>query len=761
MGARSSIRAARLLVALCVVGGAWACSGSATPAPEYGARELSGATDEGTGAMAEESVIVSLNRRAREAGATTDVLHGVEVSDPFRALETDSPITSEWIDVETARTAAAIAGWSNSAMAERLESLLRIGVVGAGDVAGDFAFLTRRDGDREQPALFVRELATGTERLLIDPLTYGERGALDWYFVSPRGRYIAFGISTNGDERSTLRVMETATGNLLPDAIEHTKWSEVAWLHAENGFYYRRYPLPGEPDYDAEQEDAYHPRLFFHALGTDPASDPLVFSPAEGTDFPAADVSSDDRHVVVNVFRGWSASDVHVLDRGASARGRVSAPDAAHALTPVITGVDQLFEGRVHEGRLYVMTNEGAPRYQIYSVPTSAVAPSDPAARASWDVVVPESESTIEGWQFVGPRLVLHVLDDVRSRLLVRRLDGTEDGEIELPGRGAVSGFAADAERGRLLFGFSSYVHAPSVHLWTAGNARGRGRRLETLAEVEAPLDLSTLEITQERVPSADGTPINVYLVHRRDLPRDGNAPVLLSAYGGFNISLLPSFQRHPLYWVERGGIFAVANLRGGGEFGEAWHRAGNLGNKEHVFEDMEAVIRWFSSSGWSQPSRIAITGGSNGGLLMGAMITRCPDAFGAAASYVGLYDMVRYHLFPPAELWITEYGSSEDATQFGWLSGYSPYHRVREGVHYPSVLIETADHDTRVHWGHSTKFAARLQEASGEADPAIWFYRERDVGHGAGTPVSSMVQRYVRMYAFVEHALGVSRYRP
>jgi prolyl oligopeptidase len=367
-----------------------------------------------------------------------------------------------------------------------------------------------------------------------------------------------------------------------------------------------------------------------------------------------------------------------------------------------------------------------------------------------------------------GPtRLALHELDDVRSRVrLVRRLDGRGHRRGRAPGEAApISGFRGGQRRpGRLLLGFSSYVHAPSVHLLTVGATHAVHRRQagDPSLQVEAPLDLSTLEITQERVPSADGTPINVYLVHRRDLPRDGNAPVLLSAYGGFNISLLPSFQRHPLYWVERGGIFAVANLRGGGEFGEAWHRAGNLGNKEHVFEDMEAVIRWFSeSSGWSQPSRIAITGGSNGGLLMGAMITRCPDAFGAAASYVGLYDMVRYHLFPPAELWITEYGSSEDATQFGWLSGYSPYHRVREGVHYPSVLIETADHDTRVHWGHSTKFAARLQEASGEADPAIWFYRERDVGHGAGTPVSSMVQRYVRMYAFVEHALGVSRYRP
>ena len=239
-------------------------------------------------------------------------------------------------------------------------------------------------------------------------------------------------------------------------------------------------------------------------------------------------------------------------------------------------------------------------------------------------------------------------------------------------------------------------------------------------------------------------------------MPRDGTARVLLGGYGGFNVSLLPGFQRNALYWIERGGVFAVANLRGGGEHGEAWHRAGNLENKERVFEDFEAVIRWLGTeSGISSPDRVAITGGSNGGLLMGAMITRCPDAFGATVSGVGLYDMLRYHQFPPAELWITEYGSAEDETQFGWLHAYSPYHRVQDGTDFPAVLITTADHDTRVHWAHSTKFTARLQEASRELDPNIYFFMVRQAGHGAGTPLSAIVERYVRLYAFVEHFLA------
>jgi prolyl oligopeptidase len=239
-------------------------------------------------------------------------------------------------------------------------------------------------------------------------------------------------------------------------------------------------------------------------------------------------------------------------------------------------------------------------------------------------------------------------------------------------------------------------------------------------------------------------------------MARDGSNPVLLTGYGGFNVSLLPGFARNALYWLEKGGVYAVANLRGGSERGEEWHRAGNLGNKERVFEDFEAVISWLSTSGVSRPERIGITGGSNGGLLMGAMITRIPDKFAAAASYVGLYDMLRYDRFPPAELWVTEYGSARaSAEQFRWLYGYSPYHRVQDGTRYPAVLIETADHDSRVFWGHSTKFAARLQEAT-RSDRPVWFFMERQVGHGAGTGLSDLVRRYDRAYGFLEDALGV-----
>lgn len=689
-----------------------------------------------------------LNARARQ-GAVTETLHGVEIVDAYRSLEADTEETRAWIEAQTARTDAALRAWTDASAAERLDALLSIGVIGGPVVAGDRLFYTKREGDREQPALYVREGDRLRPQPIVDPLEYGERAALDWYFPSPSGRYVAFGISANGDERSTLRVLDVDEGRVLPDVIEHAKWSNVAWLHSEEGFYYRRYPREGEPDYDAANPDTYHLRAYFHRLGTVPSQDPLVFAPAGPTDFPSVSVSEDDRYLVVNNFRGWSHSEVYLFDRGRARRGRLDVPTQERPLVPVVTDREHLYNASVHRNRLYIATNDGAPRYRIL-----VVDPERAADRERWQELVPEGAGTIEGVEILGDRIVVHYIEDIASRVRVFRLDGRPDGEIELPGRGEIFGFHGDADTGRIAIAFSSFVHPPALFTWTT-----RDRTLELVDRVESDFDFGSVELSQARVRSADGTEVNVYYVHRRDMPRDGSNRVLVTGYGGFNVSLLPGFQRAALYWVERGGVYAVANLRGGGEYGEEWHRAGNLANKERVFEDFEAVLRWFGGeSNISRPERIAITGGSNGGLLVGAMITRAPDAFRATVANVGLYDMLRYHRFPPAELWITEYGSADDPAQFEFIYRYSPYHRVRDGVRYPAVLITTADHDTRVHWAHSTKFAARLQEATGEADPEIYFLMVRQQGHGAGTRRSDTVDRYVRMFTFLERFVGGPR---
>ncbi|MGE0786243.1 MAG: prolyl oligopeptidase family protein [Sandaracinaceae bacterium] len=711
-----------------------ACGQPADPGSEH--------TSGGDSPNVELSLVQRLNQGARSD--TTYTLHGVEIADPYRSLEEDGETTRAWIDAQTNRTRERLDAWTDPAAVDRLDALLSIGVVGAPRLAGNRVFYTKRDGDREQPALYVRT-GSGEPELLIDPLEYGERAALDWFFPSPTGRYVAYGISSDGDERSTLRVYDVQAHRALDDTIEHAKWSAVAWLHSEDGFYYRRYPFPSEPDYDAEQPDTYHLRVFFHSLGAPPTEDPLVYSPHDRTDFPGVSVSDDDRYVVLNVFKGWSQSEVFLFDRGARARDRVLAPDEQHALVTVVEGQDHLYSAEVIGDSLYVTHNDGAPRYRIDAVPVARA--SD---RSAWHTLVAEGRGTIDGVAVMRDRIVVHAIEDIASVLRTYRPDGRELGTIELPGRGELSGLDVSADRTRIAYGFSSFVHPPAIYAY---EARGGSREID---RVQADFDFANVELSQASVPSADGTAINVYYVHPRGMELNGQQRVLLYGYGGFNVSMMPGFQRNALYWVERGGVYAVANLRGGGEFGEDWHRAGNLANKERVFEDFEAVMRWLGGeSHISSPAHIAINGGSNGGLLMGAMITRAPDAFGACVSSVGLYDMLRYHEFPPAELWVSEYGSSADETQFGWLRAYSPYHHVRDGVRIPPTLITTADHDSRVFWGHSTKFVARLQEASGEPDPDIYFYMVRQVGHGAGTRRSDTVERYVHMYSFIEHFIG------
>ncbi len=693
----------------------------------------------------------ALNREAREAGATVDSLHGEDVDDPYRALETRGEVTERWIDAQSSRTEDALV--PGEAMQARLDAFLSIGTLGAiavGGVPGEpRVFFSRREGDRQQPRVEVRLGGEGRIVPLVDPEALGERAAVDWFYPSPRGRLLAFGVSRNGDERSELHLLDVdavASGAsydeaLRPLRIPRTKWCRLDWLPDESGFYYTRYPRPGEEGFDPEEEDGYFPRVFFHALGTDPAEDPRVFGADDGADFPSAAVSTDGRWVTVNVFRGWSKADVYVFSRDAG-----PAPSAAAPLRPVAVGQDAIHVGFVHEDHLYLHTNAGAPRYRVDRAPLGAGAEA-----LDFAPFLPERDAPLEAIAFTARGVAAQYLDDLRAKVVLFGPDGTERAVAALPGDGALGGLAGSPALEDVFATFEAFGTPPTLlRIAPTGEA-------EAQLAVETDAELADLRVERVGVRSADGTEVPLWLVMDADRAarRDGDAPVLLYGYGGFNVSLRPGFRRNILYWLERGGVFALANLRGGGERGEAWHRAGMLGEKERVFEDFEACIAWLSESGLSRPERIAIEGGSNGGLLMGAMVTRVPERFAAAASYVGLYDMVRYHHFPPAELWVPEYGSADDPEQLRWLLAYSPYHRVRPGTRYPAVLIETADHDSRVHWAHSTKFAAALQEASTGPAP-IYFYMQRNLGHGAGTRRSDLVLRYARMYAFLEAQLGM-----
>lgn len=687
------------------------------------------------------------------------------MADPFRSLEVDSAETTRWVEAQNAYTLATLQPHVRPERGARLQELLSIDALGEPQLEGETLFFYRRAGSEEQGAYFVARgpaWAPDPEPVLRAE-AFGERASIDYTYLSPGGRYVVFGVSQNGDERSTLRILDLSTRALLSDSITHAKWSRVSWLSDDTGFYYTRYPAEHDADFphdDPARVDTYGSRVYRHRLGEPASADPLVFEAADPTDFPSVSVQADGEHLVLAVSRGWSANDLWLARRGPD--------DRPVEITPLIVGVEARSAAAVHGRDVLIVSNREAPRYRVLRTPLALGTPAL-ADASTWQVLVPETDGVLNEWALQGDSLLLAYTEGLESSLRRVPLPATppEGGpvgpaasavvdpplvtsvEIPLPPGGELGELSTDRAGRHALFSFSGYRTPPVIMMLADGNEPN------PVVRVTTDVDLEGFEYEVVQVPSADGTLVPLQLLYRRGMVRNSDNPTLLYGYGGFNVSLLPGFQRNLLYWLERGGVYAVANLRGGGELGEAWHRAGSRENKQRVFEDFEACIRYLRNSDISRPARIAITGGSNGGLLMGAMLTRVPEQVGAVVSYVGLYDMLRYHLFPPAEIWEPEYMSSESPEGFAVLSAYSPYHHVPEQVALPATLIETADHDSRVYWGHSTKFAARLQVSNTSGRPVL-FYMEREQGHGAGRRLSDTVARYTRFYTFVEHALGM-----
>ncbi|MDP9364351.1 MAG: prolyl oligopeptidase family serine peptidase, partial [Chloroflexota bacterium] len=577
-----------------------------------------------------------------------DTLHGVAIPDPYRWLEDgDDKETRAWTAAQNARTEALLGAVPGRAALEtRLRDLLRVGTVGTPRVRGGRFFYQKREGEQNQPILYARDGVEGEERVVVDPNALDAAGlaALDWWEPSPDGRLVAHGVSRDGNEWSTLRVAEAETGRLLPDAIARCRYSSVAWLPDGSGFYYTRYPEPGSVP---PGEEEYSSHAFFHRLGDDPAADPKVFGEGRSPqDMISLAISRDGRWLVATAFQGWARSEVFLRD--------LTWEDGPWV--PVVEGEDARFDNAIPTAdRLYLRTDRDAPNGRIVAVDPSSPAP----ALERWETVVPERpERILEGFVLAGDRVVSHELESAASRLRLYGHDGTPRGELSLPGLASVLGLDAEEEGDAVGVGVESFVAPPAAFVYDA--ASGERRVLSPLPPV-AGFDPATVEVRQVRYPSKDGTPIPMFLVHRAGLLPSGDHPTVLTGYGGFNISRTPGYQAALPAWLERGGIFALPNLRGGGEFGEAWHRAGMLANKQNVFDDFLTAAEWLIAEGYTNPERLAIWGGSNGGLLVGAAITQRPDLFRAAVCAVPLLDMVRYHRFRIAKLWIPEYGSADD----------------------------------------------------------------------------------------------------
>jgi prolyl oligopeptidase len=657
-----------------------------------------------------------------------DRLHGFEVADPYRWLEDpDSEETEAWSRAQD----ELLAGWldgrpGREAARRRLERLLGAGLVTVPVLRGDLAFFERRRGDQQHPVLLVRE-PDGTERPLVDPsaLADDDTVTLDGWVPSLEGERLAYFLSRGGDEEASLLVLDVATGELVEGPIDRTRYCPLAWLPGGKAFYYgRRLPADAVPDGEA----AFHRRVWRHQVGSDPDGDELVFGEGrDKTEYHSLRVSLDGRWLLVGAAAGTAPrNDLYLADL-----------EGDGTLRPVQEGVDAQTDGRVApDGRLYLHTNLDAPRFRI--------AVADPLAPtpAGWRDLVAESDAVVDGFALTDDAVVVASSRHAVGRVTVHdRQTGAPRAEVELPGPGSVLGVAARPEGGdEVWVGYTDFTTPPRVYRYRVPEAA-----LDLWMDAPGQVDLQVpVAARQEPYRSRDGTEVRLFLLHREGLEPDGARPTILYGYGGFDVPLTPAWSAVAAAWVEQGGVYAIANLRGGSEEGEAWHRAGMRERKQNVFDDFAAAAEHLIAGGWTSPGRLAISGGSNGGLLVGGALTQRPELFAAVACSAPLLDMVRYERFGLGETWNDEYGRADDPTELGWLVAYSPYHHVVEGTAYPAVLFTVFDSDTRVDPLHARKMCAALQWATASDRPVL-LRRERQTGHGARS-----VRRTVELQADV-----------
>ncbi len=682
-----------------------------------------------------------LSYPASPASDVVDDYHGVRVADPYRWLEdAGDPRTQAWVAAQNALTRAELEGPARSRLVERLTRLYDYPRTGVPFRRGHRYFFSHNTGLQDQPVLYVQDGPAGTPRVLIDTNTLSAAGPVALTAVAPDedGGRLAYALSESGSDRQTLFVRDVGSGRDLGDRLEWVKFVSVAWVRSGEGFFYTRFPAPGTV---APGDEHYFNRVYFHHLGAPQADDVLIFEkPDERETVFGVEVSDDDRWVVLTASRGSSdRSEVHVIDRRA-------APQTPVALFTGYAAAYSFIEAA--DGRLFFRTDDGAPLGRIVSI--------DPVEGAAGvREVVAEGPDKLSAAVVVHRSIVASYLHHASDRLRLFALSGEAAGEIELPALGSLTGISGRPSDDEMLIGFTSFTYPPVALRYDFATRElapspvgmpGRGGH--------ADVNPADYRIVQVWYPSKDGTPVSMFLVHRADIPKDGNRPVLLTGYGGFNISLTPAFDPANFVLLDAGGIYAVANLRGGGEYGEAWHEAGMLERKQNVFDDFIGAAEWFVSAGYSRPERVAIEGGSNGGLLTAAVMLQRPELFGAVICRVPVVDMLRYHRFTVGRFWIPEYGCADDPAQFAWLYAYSPLHRVRDGARYPPILITTADTDDRVAPGMAKKFAARLQAAA-DADARVLIRIETHAGHGAGKPVSKMIEEDADIFAFLSLILG------
>ena len=673
-------------------------------------------------------------------GDVVEEYHGTDVADPYRWLEdVDSEETLAWVQAQNAVTFDYLEKLpQREAFEKRLTELWDYPKYSAPFKRGDRYFFSKNDGLQNQSVIYVQESLEAEPRVLIDPNTFSEDGtvALSGLFVSDDGRYAAYSISESGSDWRTFKVRDVATGDDLSDELKWIKFSGASWDGDGEGFYYSRYDAPEEGE--AMQQINKNQQLYYHRLGTAQDADMLVYERPDEPEWGfAAGVTDDGDYLIISVWQG--------TDR----RNRVYYKDLRDEEAEVIRLLDDFDASYSFVGNtgttFYFLTDAGAPNKQLIAMETGG---SDPG---TWSKIIPESEAVLQGVNIVNNQFVVTALEDVKGRLTIHDLDGALVKEIEMPTLGSVYGGSGERDATEMFYTFTSFTYPSTIYRYdfTTGAST-------VFRQPEVDFDPEDYVTKQVFYTSKDGTQVPMFIVHKKGLALDGSNPTYLYAYGGFNVSLTPGFSISNVAWLEQGGIYAQPNLRGGGEYGEAWHQAGMLDKKQNVFDDFIAAAEYLIDEGYTSTPKLAIGGGSNGGLLVGAVMTQRPDLFGAALPAVGVMDMLRYHKFTIGWAWASEYGSSDDPEQFKYLRAYSPLHNLKPGTAYPATMVTTADHDDRVVPGHSFKFAAALQAAHA-GDAPVLIRIQTKAGHGAGKPTSKIIEEQADKWAFLAHTLGLT----
>lgn len=668
----------------------------------------------------------------------TDDYFGTKITDPYRWLEDDTASNTEaWVVEQNKVTRNYLDQIPyRDKLHSRLTALWDYPKYSAPSKDGDWYLFYKNDGLQNQAVLYVQNGLKGTPEVLLDPNKLSTDGtvALQATALSKNKKYFAYAVSASGSDWQEIYVMDFANKKLLQEKIAYVKFTGISWL-GDEGFYYSGYEPPKDEatKYSAKTE---YQKVYFHKIGTPQSEDKLIY---EDKDHPlryvGAGLTEDERFLILGISEGTDGSEVKVLDRKNEAAGFITVVPGFATNAYVIDNDGD---------KLLLQTNQGAANYKVVRVD-----PKQPGM-ANWEIVIPEQKEKLEGVGTGGGKLFASYLKDANSKIVQYDYSGKLEREIALPGVGTASGFGCKKEDSSFFYTFTSFTYPSTVFKYDMASGK-----TELYRKSEVKFNPEDYETKQVFYTSKDGTKVPMFITYKKGLKLDGNNPTLLYAYGGFNISLTPAFSVANMVFIENGGVYCQANLRGGGEYGEEWHKAGMLENKQNVFDDFIAAAEYLIQEKYTSPARLAIRGGSNGGLLVGACMTQRPDLFRVALPAVGVLDMLRYHKFTVGWGWAVEYGSSDHKDQFDYLIKYSPLHQVKKGTCYPATMITTADHDDRVVPAHSFKFAAAMQEAQGCDNPML-IRIDTKAGHGAGKPTSKIIDEYADIWSFVFYNMGV-----